>query len=228
MRDKNGENGQSAEYVLSQDDSFVAARKYGVGKTIVLNFANAYNPGGGFLHGAIAQEEMLCQCSTLYKSLTSGPALKVYDYNRAHRRPDCSDYIIVSPHVAVFRDVDHSLLDEPFYTSVLTSAVPNRIGEERLLSDQEIEKIFDRKIENLLALSADSGYETIVLGAWGCGAFANDARDVSQYFYKKLVTEKYECFFRRVIFSIYVNPRFRNLYPYNAFRVVFGDFAVIK
>ncbi len=224
MRRAEAEEHQRTEYVVAQDDSFVAARLYGSGKTIVLNFANAYHPGGGFLAGSTAQEEMLCRCSTLYKSLSSDSARELYDYNRSHHGPDCSDYVIISPHVAVFRDVDYSLLDEPLYTAVLTSAAPNRYVEEKSLSEEQIRKIFERKIENILALAAHNRYETIVLGAWGCGAFGNDAHDVAQYFYQKLVVEKYDRFFRRVIFSIYVSERARNLYSYNAFQTAFAGF----
>ena len=38
----------------------------------VLNFASAYNPGGGFESGAMAQEECLAYCSDLYKKQVDG------------------------------------------------------------------------------------------------------------------------------------------------------------
>jgi uncharacterized protein (TIGR02452 family) len=51
-------------------DSFEAASKFvGDGKITVLNFASAKKAGGGFLNGAMAQEESLCYSSNLYTSL---------------------------------------------------------------------------------------------------------------------------------------------------------------
>lgn len=40
---------------------------------VILNFASACNPGGGFLAGAIAQEEDLCRASGLYPCLKNKP-----------------------------------------------------------------------------------------------------------------------------------------------------------
>ena len=36
---------------------------------VVLNFANAYNPGGGVINGSRAQEESLFRCTNLFRSL---------------------------------------------------------------------------------------------------------------------------------------------------------------
>src|SRR6185436_13377518 len=65
------------------------------GHLACLNFASAKNPGGGFLNGAIAQEEALAAASGLYPCL-----LKVPDYysrNRANRSTLYLDLIIFSP-----------------------------------------------------------------------------------------------------------------------------------
>ena len=58
---------------VSADRSFQAAmrlkKEFHESRIAVLNFANAFHPGGGVEAGASAQEECLCRCSTLYPLL---------------------------------------------------------------------------------------------------------------------------------------------------------------
>ena len=51
------------------------------GAKVALNFANGLHPGGGFLRGSLAQEEVLCRSSALYLTLVGDPDLHI-----EHRR----------------------------------------------------------------------------------------------------------------------------------------------
>ena len=55
----------------------------------------------------------------------------------------------------------------------------------------------------MLAAAAKSGYKTLVLGAWGCGAFGNKPEDVAGYFKQVIVQEEYGKCFDEICFAIY-------------------------
>ena len=84
---------------------------------IALNFANGIAPGGGFRHGAKAQEEVLCCSSALYLTLLDDP---MYDYHLKRPLPDSSDWVIYSPKVPVFRSDNGLEYDEPWLLSFLS------------------------------------------------------------------------------------------------------------
>jgi uncharacterized protein (TIGR02452 family) len=90
---------------------------------LVLNFASAKNPGGGFLNGARAQEESLARSSALYACLQKSG---MYAHHRASG--DClySDWMIHSSDVPVFRDDETgALLEEPYLCHFLTTPAPS-------------------------------------------------------------------------------------------------------
>ncbi len=182
-------------------DSFQAGRQYE--NPLVMNFANAHNPGGGFRLGANAQEEALCRCSTLYASITSKKAGEMYKFNNTHASKVESDYMLISPNVAVFRDERYNLLETPVVMGVVTVPAPNRYGAALLASNKLIEDTFVRRIRIMLSAAAEYGYKTLVLGAWGCGAFGNKPEDVAEYFKRVIITEGYGHCFEDICFAIY-------------------------
>ncbi len=170
---------------------------------LVLNFANAFTPGGGFLNGAEAQEESLCRESTLYASLSNEKAAGMYEYNRSLHSPAASDYMLLSPEVCVFRASDTGkLLDKPYSASVLTVPAVNLNGYVHLPAQQVIDELMYRRIENMLAVAIEYKYKNLILGAWGCGAFGHDAWRVAEYFYNLLVTKGYRNYFDNICFAI--------------------------
>lgn len=207
------------EILVELADSFEAAKKFGIGRTLVLNFANAYHAGGGFLYGSIAQEESLCRRSTLYASLTSERGKEMYAYNAAHAGTDGAQSMLLSPQTVVFRGLDGELFAPPYTLFVISAAAPDLSGDSRLLDGGKIAAVFDRRIGSVLKIAASCGYETVVLGAWGCGAFGNDAKDVAARFRFALSERDFRRYFSRVVFAIYESY---NKYNFNSFRSAFS------
>ena len=190
-------------------DSYQAGRQYE--NALVMNFANAHNPGGGFLMGATAQEESLCRCSTLYASINSAKAGEMYRYNNTHPCRVESDYMLISPKVAVFRDENYELMNNPVVLAVVTAPAPNRRGAALIASDKLIEDTFIRRIRIILLAAAEYGYKNLVLGAWGCGAFGNSPSKVANYFKEVIIDEEYGKCFDEICFAIYGKENGRNI-----------------
>ena len=178
---------------------------------LVMNFANARQPGGDFRLGANAQEEALCRCSTLYASLKSKEASNMYRYNKTNISRVESDYMLISPNVVVFRDERYALLEKPVTMGVITVPAPNRRGAALLASNKMIEETFLRRIRIMLAAAARYRYKVLVLGAWGCGVFGNKPDDVAEYFRRIIVDEAYGKFFDEICFAVYGRENGKNI-----------------
>lgn len=170
---------------------------------VALNFASAKHPGGGFLKGARAQEESLARSSALYASLASAWAF--YDKHRASRSCLYSDEMILSPDCPIFRRDNGDLLEKPVLASFITSPAPNADAAAKYRPHElaEIPDVFRQRTEYVLALAAHFGYKTLILGAWGCGAFGNDPNVVAPIFADHLRNGTWKSRFERVVFSVY-------------------------
>lgn len=174
----------------------------GVTHLVLLNFASATTAGGGFLHGARAQEEDLCRCSALHPCLAT--QTEFYAYHRAANTALYSDRLIYSPRVPFFR-VTSALLSRPYEASVITAAAPNagaiRAHEPQRAS--QIESTFRRRAAKVLALAEAEGHRTLLLGAWGCGVFANDPSMAADALVGALESPRFRAAFDRVVFAVY-------------------------
>jgi len=186
--------------VTNETTSQAAVRLAKLGKTniVALNFASAKNPGGGFISGALAQEEDLCRASGLYVCTKSKPMF----YNRNILCEDTfyTDDIIYSPNVPFFRDDHNIFLEEPYLLSIVSSPAPNirSLTSEGL--DSILDDVFTKRTMKILEVASRHYHKNIVLGAWGCGAFGNDPKRVAASFMKSL---KEFPVFEHVCFAVY-------------------------
>ena len=170
---------------------------------LALNFASAKNPGGGLLKGSQAQEESLARASGLYPCIAQMQAM--YDANRRFRSCLYTDNMIYSPGLPVFRDDRDQLLEAPYLVSFVTAPAVNagvvrRRGTENVA---RIEDVMRGRIEKVLSLAVIHHHETLILGAWGCGVFKNNPRDVAQWCRDHLTGNGlFSRGFKKVVFAV--------------------------
>jgi uncharacterized protein (TIGR02452 family) len=179
---------------VTTESTLAAAARMGE-DAATLVFASAKRPGGGFLGGAKAQEESIARSSALYRCQLAVP--EFYAYHRKIGDPYYSDRVIYSPGVPVFRDDNGALLAKPYRTSFLSAAAPNlRNHPQRAAGAPEVLR---RRASRVLQVAATHGHRSLVLGAWGCGAFRNEPAIVADAFARALASVNW---FDHIVFAI--------------------------
>src|SRR6202043_794421 len=132
-------------------------------------------------------EEDVCRKLLLYTCLLGAP-----DYYAAHRASRDTFYshrLIYSPGVPVIRDKYDELTAPIITLDVITSAAPNAgiILRDQAERADEIPAQLTERAARVLAAAAEHGASALVLGAWGCGVFRNDPRQVAAAFRTQLI-----------------------------------------
>lgn len=154
----------------------------------VLNLASERSPGGGWSNGALAQEECLCYRSSLSLSL----------HKKDYPFPSLS--AIYSPSVVIIRDSmasGHNLLlpdifdetiDLPAVSVISVAALrrPTLTEDKKGFNNEGQRAETKRKIRLTLRIAAHKGHRSLVLGALGCGVFANPPKEVANCFLEVL------------------------------------------
>lgn len=199
------ENKFETEIVVKNCSTIEAVVQEKNGKICVLNFASAKNPGGGFLGGASAQEESLARSSNLYETQIKDKTM--YDFNKNQSSFLYSDYMIYSPNVLFWNDDNGHYFEKPLIADVITAPAPNKGAMLQHNRKEEIAKadeILKARIDKVFAIALKQKSDTLILGAWGCGVFRNEPKDVARLF-KKVIDEKYAGAFKKIVFAIFSN-----------------------
>ncbi len=200
---------EASSYAIEVTDETTQVAAYrlvtiaGCQDLVLLNYASARNPSGGFINGAKAQEEDLARCSGLYPCQLKQP--QYYEANRSQDSLLYTDNIIYSPKIPWFRKRSRELLDRYFLASVITAPAPNagQVLRRDPTAHAEIERVLRRRAGYVLAVARDNGHRSLLLGAWGCGVFCNNASLVADAFGRWLESPAFGGCFDRVVFAIY-------------------------
>lgn len=177
----------------------------------ILNFASYKNPGGGFLSGAMAQEEAICHNSTLYNVISA--FTDYYDWNNRHLSKGLyTNAAIWSPNIIVEKDGQIKKVN------VITCAAPNNSLSIRFkrFTDAENTKALKSRISFIKGIAESKPTDVLILGAFGCGVFRQDAKEVATLF--KEAFEKSN--FKEIIHPVPSKSGYKNL---NAFKEVFNQ-----
>lgn len=169
----------------------------------VLNFASAYHPGGGFLNGALAQEEALCFGSDLYLTQLKFQE-EFYEFHKSIKTKCYSDAMIYSPKVVYIRDERYAFLPEPGFADVLTSPAVNLgVALQRGEDEERCYQIMEQRMRKILRVLEQMGNTHIILGAFGCGVFRNDPVRIADIWKKLLIDEQWKHHFDEILFAVY-------------------------
>lgn len=197
------------EIIITTDDTVSAIIKYHEGNTVALNFASYKNPGGMFLKGSSAQEESLCHESNLYNVLSAFEN-SYYEWNRKHlNKALYSNHALVTPDIIFQREPDTLVK-----CTVITCAAPNFTAASKYqkITREENNTILLDRIDFIYSIIETYKFDTVILGAFGCGVFGQDPYTVAKYFLKFFNNSAAN----KIIYAIPPGPN------YNAFKQIFN------
>jgi uncharacterized protein (TIGR02452 family) len=158
----------------------------------MLNMASWFKPGGGVEKGATAQEEDLFRRSNYHKFLD----------RRLYPLPTYRT--ILSRGVEFFRrghGYQYAIMQTPYTIDCVAAPAvrhPKLTSKDCLTkADREIMK---RKINILCQIASKNGNDTLILSAWGCGAFYCPPEDMGSIF-REVLREYVGCF-KKIVFAI--------------------------
>ena len=188
-------------------------------KIAVMNFANAFHAGGGVTKGSSAQEECLCRTSTLYPLLYRRTLRdSFYKHHKELNTPKASDSLIYTEGVIICKtdeDLPKRMPKEDWVTvDVITIAAPDLRAKSNIhaplvnggtyMNNAELYGYHVKRAIHMLTCAAAKGADTLVLGAFGCGAFQNDPEVVAKAY--KTALREFPKVFDRIEFAVYCPP----------------------
>ena len=182
-------NNYETQIIFEKLGTLECALKYKDDNPVCLNFANPILPCWDIVDEYTQEED-------LFRRTTLGNSLK-------HNLYPIHNDIIISKNICVFKsgqmDGYYSLLDKLYFINIISCSAlmyPEVNNKDRYKNKEDY-ILTQNKISNILSHSNKIS-NTLITGAWGCGAFENPITDICEIWNKEI--EK--CSLKKVIFAI--------------------------
>ena len=177
-------------------------------RPVVLNMCDWIFAGGCIDAGSTTQEEDLFRRSNYFTTLTN----KLY--------PLKDTDTIYSREVLIFREnaqKRYKLMNKGVFMDLVAGPAPLKPHQDngRFTKQEDID-LFKNKMRMLLKVAYANGNDSVVLSAWGCGAFYCPPEHTAELF--KEVLEEFNGSFKVFVFAILGKGK-----NYNAFKSVLID-----
>ncbi|HUX79073.1 MAG TPA: TIGR02452 family protein [Alphaproteobacteria bacterium] len=190
---------------------------------LVLDMANAVSPGGAAHNGkGNAQEEKICYRSNLHDPL--------HTFSDKAKRGKSKNFIpkeggLYIPNVTIFREGagnGYKFMKKPetiAFGAIAAYRHKSRLQQRKIVdetyypelkSEENYWNSTKRKLYSFFDMALENGHDSLVLSAFGCGAFKNPPENMVEVF-KEVLSEYAGCF-KEIHFAIYASkPGDRNL-----------------
>jgi uncharacterized protein (TIGR02452 family) len=170
-----------------------------------LIMASASLPGGGYRSGAGAQEENLHRRTNLFQCLED-PYEMTPNRSWGYPLPEFGGIYVSDAYVLRGSEPrGYPFLEAPQRMSFIAVAAykspPTETVNEKYKLSKKIAQHTKKKIQTILNIALDNNHDSIVLGAFGCGAYANPPEHMAELFKEVIQTDFRNCF-KAVIFAI--------------------------
>lgn len=197
--------------VLDEDILQIVVDRF-QGDCVLLICGNATRPGGGYMEGALGQEESICRRTNLPMC-----------YDKVEY-PLKDNQIIIIENLVVLRNTELYLLEETtdhILTNAILCCAPKNPQDP---PTAEYIETYREKIKLILETSLNRGIHNLVLTAMGCNAYGNNPQVVANLFREAIAS--YNGLFKEIIFTVpdlsHLRGKYRNR-NYQVFKDVFSS-----
>ena len=198
----------------------------------VLNMASFHTPGGGVERGSAAQEESIFRRTDIFRSL-----YQFHSVGENYRIPQKEERYplemhygaVYTPNVMVFKSAENDgckLLDNPFFVDVITIPAVRKPELENGKLPAWAKDVLKIKICHMFNIALYNGNDSLVLSAFGCGAYGTPPKEMAKLFHEVIESDKYKDAFKKIVFAIINLPSTNGSHnPQGNFKPFADEFA---